>query len=111
MILSSGLQRSLIACLYSMFISVHSFFRSKTWTFIFVGYGFSQCVPFYRMEETMNEENTEEVRALQTQIKCLQAEVASLQVQRQHNQEDIRLDLRGQLEEAMCVSLNSQQSI
>lgn len=59
----------------------------------------------------MNEENTEEVRALQTQIKRLQAEVASLQVQRQHNQEDIRLDLRGQLEEAMCVSLNIQQSI
>lgn len=59
----------------------------------------------------MNEENTEEVRALQTQIKHLQAEVASLQVQRQHNQEDIKLDLRGQLEEAMCVSLNIQQSI
>lgn len=59
----------------------------------------------------MNEENTEEVRELQTQIKRLQAEVASLQVQRQHNQEDIRLDLRGQLEEAMCVLLNIQQSI
>lgn len=59
----------------------------------------------------MNEENTEEVRALQTQIKRLQAEVASLQAQRQRNQEDLRLDLRGQLEEAMCVSLNIQQSI
>lgn len=94
-----------------MFISVHSSFRSKTWKCIFVGYGFSQCVPFYRMDEKMNEENAEEVRALQTQIKRLQAQVASLQDQQQHNQEDLRLDLRGQLEEAMCVFLNIQQSI
>lgn len=49
----------------------------------------------------MNEGPTVEERVLETQIKRLQAEVASLQVQLQNNQEDMKLDLRGQIEETM----------
>lgn len=51
----------------------------------------------------MNEGATVEERVLEAQIKRLQAEVASLQVQLQNNQEDMKLDLSGQIEETMCV--------
>lgn len=57
------------------------------------------------MEEIMNEMPTVEERVLETQLKRLQAEVASLQVQLQNNQEDLKLDLSGQIEETMCVYL------
>lgn len=56
----------------------------------------------------MNEGPTMEERVLETQIKRLQAEVASLQVQLQNNQEDMKLDLSGQIEETMCVLLDIQ---
>lgn len=56
----------------------------------------------------MNEGPTVEERVLETQIKRLQAEVASLQVQLQNNQEDMKLDLSGQIEETMCVLLDIQ---
>lgn len=51
----------------------------------------------------MNEGSTVEERVLETQLKRLQAEVASLQAQLQNNQEDQKLDLSGQIEETMCV--------
>lgn len=57
------------------------------------------------MEEKTNEENTEGVRVLEAQIERLQAEVAALQDQQQDNQKDITLNLTGQTQEAMCVSL------
>lgn len=62
------------------------------------------------MQEKMNEENTEEVRVLEAQIERLQAEVAALQDQQQDNQKDITLNLTGQIQEAMCVSLIIQHN-
>lgn len=58
------------------------------------------------MEEKMNEGLTVEERGLQTQIERLKAEVASLHVQLQTNQEDMKLDLRGQIEETMYVIMH-----
>lgn len=59
------------------------------------------------MEEKINESLTVEERVLETQIKRLNAEVAALQAQLQNNQEDIKLDLSGQIEETMCVLINT----
>lgn len=53
----------------------------------------------------MDEENTEEVMALEAQIERLQAEVAALQSQQQDNQKEITFHLKGQLEDAMWVLL------
>lgn len=54
-----------------------------------------------------NERFTVEERVLETQIKRLKAEVASLQAQLQSNQEYMKLDLSGEIEETMCVLSNS----
>ncbi|CAJ1052045.1 Hypothetical predicted protein [Xyrichtys novacula] len=50
--------------------------------------------------ETMNEENMEEARVLETQIERLQAEVEALQRQQQENHKDITLQLGGQIQDA-----------
>lgn len=61
-----------------------------------------------RMEEKMTEGLTVEERVLETQIKRLQAEVTSLHIQLQNNQEEMKLDLSGQIEDTMCVLLDIQ---
>lgn len=55
------------------------------------------------MEEKMDEELTVEERVLETQIERLKVEVASLHVQLQNHQQEMKLDLHGQIEETMCV--------
>lgn len=59
------------------------------------------------MDEKISEGVTVEERVLETQIKRLKAEVASLQGQLQRDEEDMKLDLGGQIEEAMCVLSNT----
>lgn len=63
------------------------------------------------MEEKMNEGLTVEERVLETQIKSLKAEVASLHIQLQNHQEDMKLDLHGQIEETLCVLNNTQTQL
>ncbi|XP_070701892.1 centromere protein P [Pempheris klunzingeri] len=53
------------------------------------------------MEEKMSEENTDEVKVLEAQIKRLQAEVAALQCQQQENSKDTTFHFRGQMQDAM----------
>lgn len=47
------------------------------------------------------------VRVLEAQVECLRAEVAALQDRLQDKQKDITFHLRGQMKDAMCVSLTS----
>uniref|UniRef100_UPI0037E73414 centromere protein P n=1 Tax=Semicossyphus pulcher TaxID=241346 RepID=UPI0037E73414 len=57
----------------------------------------------------MSEENIEEVRVLEAQIECLQAEVEALQRQQQDNHKDITLQLRGQMQDAMSYLCGQKQ--
>ncbi|XP_044028878.1 centromere protein P [Siniperca chuatsi] len=61
------------------------------------------------MEEKMSEENTEEVRVLEAQIECLQAEVAALQHQQQDNHKEITFHFRGQMQDAMSYICGQRQ--
>lgn len=63
------------------------------------------------MEEKLDEGLTVEEKVLETQLERLKAEVASLHVQLQNHQEDMKLDLQGQIEETMCVFINTQTQI
>ncbi|XP_040889598.1 centromere protein P isoform X2 [Toxotes jaculatrix] len=53
------------------------------------------------MEDKMNKENIEEVKVLEAQISCLQAEVAELQRQKQDSHKDMAFHLRGQVQDAL----------
>ncbi|XP_047438991.1 centromere protein P isoform X2 [Mugil cephalus] len=57
------------------------------------------------MEEKMNEENTEEVKVLEAQMKCLQAEVEALQCQKQ----DMCFHFRGPMQDALAHVCGQRQ--
>ena len=47
------------------------------------------------------------VKGLEAQVECLRAEVAALQDQLKDKQKDITFHHRGEIKDAMCVSLTS----
>lgn len=51
--------------------------------------------------EKMSDENTEEVKVLESEIERLQAEVEALQHQQQENNKDITFHYSGQMENAL----------
>lgn len=53
--------------------------------------------------EKMSDENTEEVKVLESEIERLQAEVEALQHQQQENNKDITFHYSGQMENALWV--------
>lgn len=57
------------------------------------------------MEDTVNEENPEEVKVLEAQIQHLQAEIAELQRQQQDNDKEMPVCFRGHMLEALYVVL------
>ncbi|XP_045932508.1 centromere protein P isoform X1 [Micropterus dolomieu] len=61
------------------------------------------------MEEKMSEENIEDVRSLEAQIECLQAEVAALQRHQQDIHKEITFHFSGQMQDAMLYMCGQRQ--
>ncbi|XP_067359622.1 centromere protein P isoform X2 [Channa argus] len=61
------------------------------------------------MEAKMNEENIEEVKVLEAQIKHLQSEIAVLQCQQQDHHKDMTFTFKGQMHDALSYLWGQRQ--
>ncbi|XP_034389812.1 centromere protein P isoform X2 [Cyclopterus lumpus] len=61
------------------------------------------------MMEEMSQENMEEVKVLEAQIKHLEAEVSALKGQQQDNHKDITFHFRGEMQDAMLCMCGQRQ--
>nr|XP_020466856.1 centromere protein P isoform X2 [Monopterus albus] len=57
----------------------------------------------------MSQENPEEVKVLEAQIECLQAEVAALQRQQKEHHKDMTFHFKGQIQDALLYMCGQRQ--